>query len=609
MIPLRPLSLFFCFTICAMLTFISNVHGQSSSPPVPPGWQTYAERTDYRETSRYNETIEFSRRLAASSNTIRFTSFGRSPQNRALPLLIAAKGDAFTPQAARKRNKVVVLVQACIHAGESDGKDAGLALLRDIGITKTREALLDRVVLLFIPIYNTDGHERFSPYNRINQNGPREMGWRANSTNLNLNRDYMKADAPETQAWLRLWNEWNPDLFIDCHTTDGADFRYNVTYQFEGHENVSPSVGRWMREVFERRVVPAVESDGNLLAPYLTLRDGRDPAKGLEGFIATPRFATGYAAMRNRPGLLIETHSLKNYRSRVRGTYDVLRRTLEEISRAPDELLRLARESDVETINLGRQPRPSNHVALSVELTDKSVPFEFKGVEYRRESSEVSGQMRLIYGAKPLDLNVPFFNEAKAKVTVAVPRYYVVPPQWTEVIDRIQWHGIEFERLREELTIDVESYRFSEVRFSPNSFEGRVLPVYKVAAVRERRTFSSGSIVIETAQRGARVLMSLLEPEAPDSLLAWGFFNPVFEQKEYAEDYVLERIAREMMEKDENLRREFNQRVANDPKFAANPRERLRFFFDRSSYRDEQLNLYPVARVESEIDPRLLMKQ
>ncbi len=609
MIPLRSFFLFFCFTICVTLTLVSNVHGQSPSSSAPPGWQTHAERTDYRETPRYNETIEFSRRLAASSNTIRFTGFGRSPQNRALPLLVAAKGDAFTPQAARKRNKVVVFVQACIHAGESDGKDAGLALLRDIGITKTREALLDRVVLLFIPIYNTDGHERFSPYNRINQNGPRAMGWRANSTNLNLNRDYMKADAPETQAWLRLWNEWNPDLFIDCHTTDGADFRYNVTYQFEGHENISPSVGRWMREVFERRVVPVVESDGNLLAPYLTLRDGRDPMKGLEGFIATPRFATGYAAMRNRPALLIETHSLKNYRSRVRGTYDVLRRTLEEINRAPEELLRVARESDEETIGLGRQPRSSKRVALSVELTDRSTPFEFKGVEYRQESSEVSGQTRIIYGTKPLDLNVPFFNEAKAKVTTAVPRYYVVPPQWTEVIDRIRWHGIEFERLREELTIDAESYRFSEVKFSPNSFEGRVLPVYKVASLREQRTFPSGSIVIGTRQRGTRVLMSLLEPEAPDSLVAWGFFNPVFEQKEYAEDYVLERIAREMIEKDENLRREFNRRIANDPKFAASPRERLRFFFDHSPYRDEQLNLYPVARVTSEIDPRILTKQ
>ncbi|MBA2339170.1 MAG: M14 family metallopeptidase [Pyrinomonadaceae bacterium] len=598
--------LFVLILTCAAM--ITTVHPQSSSPNVPPDWLTHTERTDYRETPRYDETIEFSRRLAASSNLIRFTDFGRSPEGRLLPLLIAAKDKAFDRQSARKQKKTIVLVQACIHAGESEGKDAGLALLRDIAITKTREALLDHVVVLFIPIYNTDGHERFSPYNRINQNGPDAMGWRANATNLNLNRDYMKADAPETRAWLRLWNEWNPDLFIDCHTTDGSDFRYNVTYQFEGHENVAAPVGRWMRDSFERRIVPAVETEGNLLAPYLVLRDGTDPAKGLEGFIATPRFSTGYTALRNRPGLLIETHMLKNYRSRVRGTYDVVRYTLEEINRASEELLRAARESDEESIALGRQTDPARRVALSVELTDKSVPFQFKGVAYKRELSDVSGQMRVTYGTTPLDISVPFFNQARAKVTIAPPRYYIIPPQWAEVIDRIRAHGLQVEQLAQDLTIEVESYRFSEVKFAQSSFEGRVMRTYKVAAVRERRIFPAGSIIVPTAQAGARVLMSLLEPEAPDSLAAWGFFNPVFEQKEYGEDYVLERIAREMMERDGNLRREFEERVANDPKFAGSARERLRFFFNRSPYHDQNLNLYPVGRVTTEIESQHFAK-
>ncbi len=304
----------------------------TQQPPVPPEWLTHAERTDYRETPNYADTLAYARRLDEASPWIRLTEFGRSGEGRALPLLVVAKGDAgASPQAARRSGRAVVLIQACIHAGETDGKDAGLALLRDIAVTKAREALLDKTVVLFIPIFNADGHERRSPYNRINQNGPAEMGWRGNASNLNLNRDYLKADAPETRAWLRLWNEWRPDLFLDCHVTDGADFRYHVTYQFEQHENVAPSVRAWSREAFEGRIMPSAEAAGHLYSTYMVFRDNRDPRKGIDSFIASPRFATGYVpVVRNRPALLIETHMLKDHRSRVRGTYDLLRAALED---------------------------------------------------------------------------------------------------------------------------------------------------------------------------------------------------------------------------------------------------------------------------------------
>ncbi|MEO7506887.1 MAG: M14 family zinc carboxypeptidase, partial [Pyrinomonadaceae bacterium] len=193
---------------------------QNKRPMPPPEWRTHAEISDYRRTPSFDETVEFSRRLDAASPLIQFKSFGQSGEGRALPLLIAATGETFTPAAARKANKAVILIQACIHSGESDGKDAGFALFRDIAVLKAYPHLLDHVVVVFIPIYNADGHEWASPYNRINQDGPENMGWRATSTNQNLNRDYMKADTPETRAWLGLFNEWDPDLFIDCHVTD-----------------------------------------------------------------------------------------------------------------------------------------------------------------------------------------------------------------------------------------------------------------------------------------------------------------------------------------------------------------------------------------------------
>jgi Zinc carboxypeptidase len=598
-------SLFVSTIISFTLTITDTAMAQTTPPTIPPEWQTWAEKTDYRETPRYEETMAYSRRLDAASPLIRLESFGQSGEGRSLPLLIAAEGETFTPEAARRAGKAVVLIQACIHAGEPDGKDAGLALLRDIAVTKTRTGLLDKVVVLFIPIYNTDGHERSSPYNRINQNGPAEMGWRATTAGLNLNRDYMKADAPETRAWLRLWANWNPDLFIDCHVTDGADYRYNITYQFEHHENVPAPVMAWQRAAFEGRIVPATEAAGNILSPYLEFRDNRDLTQGIDSFLSTPRFSTGYTPVRNRPGLLIETHMLKEYRPRVRGTYDLLRFTLEEVNRDTEALLKAVRQADEQVSAEGQKYDPSRSYPLQFALTDKSVPFQLKGVESRTEVSDVSGAVRVIFGTKPVDLTVPLYDETRVTAKASTPLYYIVPPQWKDVITVLAAHGLRLQRLAATATIEVESYRFSEAKWAERPFEGRVMPSFKTTAIREKRVFPAGSVLVPLAQPGAHVAMHLLEPEAPDSFVAWGFFNTVFEQKEYGEDYVLEKLAREMMAKDPGLRREFEQRLMSDPKFAASSRERLRFFYERSPYWDPQLNLYPVGRITSPLDLKL----
>jgi len=217
---------------------MTNINAQSESKNVPKDWQTLAEQTDYHKTWSYADTIAYCQKLDKASDKIVYKSIGKSNQGRDIPLVIASEDGAFTPEAARKKGKAVIFIQAGIHPGEIDGKDAGLALLRDAVITKTLPNLLKDVVILYVPIYSVDGHENFNPYMRINQNGPDEMGFRGNANYLNLNRDYMKADAPETRAWLGLWNEWNPDFFIDCHVTDGADFQYNVTYEYAHFQEV-----------------------------------------------------------------------------------------------------------------------------------------------------------------------------------------------------------------------------------------------------------------------------------------------------------------------------------------------------------------------------------
>lgn len=570
--------------------------GQSESSGVPAEWRTTAEATDYRQTSTYDETIAYAQRLVKASSLARYRSIGKSGEGRDIPLLIVTGGKEFTPEAARKKGKAVIFIQAGIHSGEIDGKDAGFALLRDILVTKTRKELLDNAVILFVPIYNVDGHENSSAYMRINQNGPEKMGFRANATNLNLNRDYMKADAPETRAWLGLWNEWKPDIFVDCHVTDGADFQYNVTYEYAHFQEVSPHIKGWMDTYFDGKVVPKVEKEGNLLTHYVEFA-GREVTNGIATFIATPRYATGYTPLRNRAGLLIETHSLKPYRSRVRGTYDILRYLIDEAGRERASLFEANRKADTETVERGRAFDPARQFPLRLAITDKPTSITFKGVEYKVEDSALSGGKRIIYGTKPVDYNIPRFDDARVAASSAPPRYYIVPPQWKDVIERLQIHGVRMRKLDMPVTLEVESYKFSEPKWAAASFENRVTLTAKKAAIRETRTYPAGSVLIPLDQEAANVVIHLMEPDSPDSFLYWGFFNSIFEQKEYGEGYMIEKIAPDMLERDPALKKEFEEKL-KDPEFAKNAFARLRFIYERSPYfTGQKVGVYPVGRI------------
>ncbi len=577
-----------------------NTKAQSESANVPQDWRTLAEQTDYHKSWNYADTIKFAQKLAKASPQIRYQSFGKSGEGRDLPLLIVSGDGNFTPAAIKKSGKAIVFIQAGIHSGEIDGKDAGFALLRDIAITKTRADLLKNSVILFVPIYNVDGHELASPYNRINQNGPDEMGFRGTSANLNLNRDYMKADAPETRAWLNLWNAWKPDFFIDCHVTDGAEFQYNITYEYAHFQEVAPEIKDWMDQHFDGKVVPKVEAEGNLLTHYVEFA-GREVTGGVATFIATPRFATGYVPLRNRPGLLIETHSYKPYKSRVRGTYDVLRYTVEEINRNKQSLFEANEKAERATVERGKTYDPNRQFPLRLEITEKSKPLAFKGTEYTKEKSDISGAEAIRYGTKPLNITIPQFDEAKVTAAVAPPLYYIVPPQWQNVIEVIKAHGIEFQRISQPLTVEVESYRLLDPKFAPMSFEGHNPVSYKIVPIKETRTFPANSIIVPLDQAAANLAIHLLEPASQDSFAYWGFFSAIFEQKEYGEAYVLEKLAKEMLEKDANLRKEFAEKL-KDENFAKNPRARLNFFYERSPYFDKRIGLYPVGRIVTKLD-------
>jgi hypothetical protein len=288
---------------------------------------------------------------------------------------------------------------------------------------------------------------------------------------------------------------------------------------------------------------------------------------------------------------------LKDYRSRVIGTYDFLRAALEEVSGDPQGLLQVVKDADEKMTAAGRSYDPARLYPLDFELTEKATPYHLRALESHTEMSDVSGAPYVTFGTKPIDLTVPLYNEFRVTAAAAPPLYYIVPAQWQHAIEVIKLHGLKFVTLPAATKLDIESYRFTEVKWPGGPFEGRLMPSFKTVPVRELRNFPAGSLVVPLAQPAARVAINLLEPDAPDSLVHWGFFDAIFEQKEYAENYVLEKLAREMLVMDPKLRDEYQQKLASDPKFAGSPRARLEFFYRRSPYWDQQMGLYPVGRI------------
>lgn len=562
-------------------------HGKSESVLLAPGhpWATPFESSGGTRTPRYEETVAFLRRLAEASPELRLVSIGRSGEGREIWMAVAARGGAATPEAVRRLGKPILLVQAGIHAGEIDGKDAGLMLLRDALVTKTEAALLDQVSLLFVPILNVDGHERSSETNRINQRGPETMGWRTNATNLNLNRDYAKADTPEIRAVLRALGEWTPDLYVDVHVTDGADYQYDVTYGWDAGENHSPAITRWLDE----RLRPAVDRDleemGHVPGPLVQVNDALDPGKGFVDWVGDPRFSNGYGDARHLPTILVETHSLKSFRQRVLGTYVLLESTMRRLA-AEAPSLRAATTADS-----ARRPAL---VPLAWHADGPKRDFPFKAVEWRLTPATAVGGQRIEYLGLPKLITVPR-QGMRPTVQVQRPRAYWIPGSWRDVIERLELHGIRVEEVRESRSLAVERYRLSGPKLL-EPFEGRVSVTAQVHAETANETFPAGSVRVPTDQPLGDLAALLLEPESPDSFFQWGFFLSVLQPTEYVEAYVMAPLAERMLAADPGLRAEYEAKLRDDAAFAADTTARLEWFYRRTPYADSRYAVYPVAR-------------
>jgi hypothetical protein len=551
-----------------------------SGKAAPEAWLTEAEKSGFRRTGSYDECVRFYRNLEKSSRFARLQPIGESGEGRTLYALIVSNDRAFTPEAARKTRKPVVLLQNGIHAGENGGKDAAMMLLRDILISRRHQSLLDRVILLSIPVFNADGHEHISPFNRINENGPDEMGFRVNARRLNLNRDYIKSDTPEMRAWLALYNAWRPDLLIDNHVTDGSDLQYDVTFGAETSQSLPAGPRAWVRDLYMPALFAGLEKLGHVAGWYQEGRLSKGQKFNLG--VSAPRFSTGYAAARDLPALLVETHSLKPFRVRVWSHYDVMKLSLQLVDR----------------VFPPSPPSPGEPVFLSGGPDGPGLPYVSRQLKIQMYDGAAAGGKIARYLPEPDDTPVSLVSTVKSSVEPFAPAGYLIPRQWSELVELLLRHGVRVERTAKSVEGEFETYRFSNVQFARQPFEGRTMTEkFDAQLVREKRAFPAGSAWVPIDQPAGKVAMHILEPHAPDSAVRWGFLHSIFEQKEYFSSYVFEPIAAKLLQDDANLRAEFESKLASDPAFARDPRARLQWLYRRSPYFEKDKDAYPVVRV------------
>ncbi|MBU1324955.1 MAG: M14 family metallopeptidase [Alphaproteobacteria bacterium] len=534
----------------------------------------------------YAATRAWFDRLDASSELIRIEEFGVSPEGRPIYAVIASKdGAAFDPA------KPVLLIQAGIHPGEIDGKDAGMMLLRDIAHYR-KDHLLDGVNLILIPILSVDGHERASEYSRPNQRGPRVQGWRNTATNQNLNRDYMKLDQAEMRAVRGLIVKYPPDLYVDVHVTDGMDYQYDVTFGFNGENGAftrSPASSTWLDDVFKPAMYGALEDRGHIPGE-LVFGVGDDPKAGLSDGGLGERFSNGWGAAAHVPTILIENHSLKPYDQRVLGTYVFIEAALRILADDGGDLRAAIRADEALRpaeipANFEPDPTPQRTVA-------------FKGIRYETWRSEASGreEIRWLGEPDPELWQVPFYG-SRPTLTLTRPDAYWVPAHRADLIERLAIHGVRMERLDAPRTVPVDMLRLVDPTVATRTNEGHVATAVKTVEVERRDwTFPAGSVRVSTDQPLGDVVVLLLEPQSSESFFAWGLIPEVLNRVEYIEGYAIAPLADRMLAADPALKAEFEARLAADAAFAANGDARLQWFYERTPFYDDRFRLYPIAR-------------
>ena len=595
--PLQPHSMFQPPAAAAAASLAASAQG------VAPDLLTPGERSGWNKTGTYDEAVAAMRLLEKRSPFVHVITVGETPEHRTMFAMIVSSDKAFTPEAAHRTGKAIILIQSGIHSGEIEGKDTALMLVRDMTVSNKPHMRnwLNNAIFVVLPVFNVDGHEHRSAYNRPMQNGPEVTGLRNTAQNLNLNRDYTKADTPEMRAWLKLFTAWQPDFLFDNHVTDGADYQYDLTYDIAHHDDIAAPARAWVNGTLLPRLNAAMEHDGHRISPYGELETNPE-TKRREFYIEvfSPRYSHIYAAAHNRPNLLVETHSLKSAKTRAWANYDVMVDTIDQIAGSAEQAQALRKAvRDADAADMALAGNRSGSLYLDGKTAAAAHPLTYYSLRREQIPSPITGKPVTHFTADKEDLETVTHDGIDTTLAAPVPTGFLIPSTFANVADLLRLHGIHVETLTTPREGTFDTWRFTDIKNQPFPYEGRTMVDFNTVPVHEAMTFPAGSFYVPLAQPGTRLIMALLHPAAPDSLAHWGFFDAVFEPtgRFSAGEYLSVPIAEKQAAENPAQWSEFQAKLASDPAFAADPAARLTWWLTRTPYHPASSNRYPVAEV------------
>ena len=549
--------------------------------------KTPYEKGNGNQSTTYDECISYYKNLDTQFETISMKEMGLTDSGEPLHIVTFSENKNLD----YTQNKAVILVNNGIHPGEPDGIDASMMLLRDLATAKIK--VPKNTIIVVIPVYNIGGSLNRNSFSRANQNGPEAYGFRGNARNFDLNRDFIKSDSKNSRSFQEIYHLVNPDMFIDNHVSNGADYQYTFTCIATQHQRLGGNLGTFYKEEMHPAIMQDLKKKKIESVPYVNIH-GDKPDDGFAQFMDSPRYATGYTTLFNSLGSVPETHMLKPYKDRVHVTYEYMVSTINYID-ANYLKIKTLKNKNLENYKVGL------NYPLQWEIDSSKVSYiDFKGFKGDYKLSAVSGKDRLYYDRKqPFTKNIPFYNDYKATKEVVIPSFYVVPKSQWPIIDLLKLNGIEMQPLANDTEIEVESYKIASYETSKSPYEGHYGHYNTIVTKStEKVKFRKGDFIINTQQAGVKYLLETLEPEAVDSYFNWNFFDPILQQKEYFSAYVFEDLAKEILDKDPKLKAEFEAKKTQDKAFTESGAWQLDWVYKHSPYYEKAHLQYPVYRIK-----------
>ena len=549
------------------------------------------EKTDGKESATYFEAIDWYKNLDKVSPQLMVKEMGMSDAGYPLHLVLISNDGKFDPVQWHKQNKAVLLINNGIHPGEPDGIDASMLLVRDIISKKIK--LPDNVALAFIPVYNIGGCLNRNRYSRVNQNGPVEYGFRGNAQNLDLNRDFTKNDSKEARSFAQLFHWLDPDIFMDNHVSDGADYQHTMTLLTTQYDKLGAELGHWLKTVFEPQLYTGMTEKKWDMVPYVNF-EGADFDKGMDMFYDPPRYSSGYAALFQTIGFVPETHMLKPYKDRVLSTYALMQTLIEKAAINAKELIAQRNKARADM---------AKEKSFALSWTNDTTQFTtitFKGYEQAFKPSDATGLKRMYYDhSKPFTKPVKFYNVFTPSNFITAPNAYLIPQGWSNVVDLLKLNNVIVKQLIKDTIIEVEAYHIDDYKTLSRPYEKHHKNSgVKVSVMNQKIQFLKGDYLVPMTQPANRYIIEMLEPTGDDSFFAWNFFDAILQQKEGYSDYRWEDIAADYLLKNPDLKKKLEDKKIADPKFATNGSAQLDFIYKNSPYYEPGHNRYPVYRLK-----------